>query len=81
MLYFFPFPFGFYAYIEFPFTLLFLGLGMVFLDLLWRVEQKDASYVKEVSIFWLLARIVCVKSTSLFCFLYNKSYVVTTFRL
>ena len=43
----FFFPFGFYTSIESASTFLFLGLAMVFLDLLWRVEQKDARYVKE----------------------------------
>jgi len=32
---------------ESPFTFLFLGLAMGFLDLSWRMEQKDVRYVKK----------------------------------
>ena len=42
--------FFFSTSIESASTSLFLGLAMVFLDLSWRVEQKDARYVKES--FW-----------------------------
>ena len=58
----------------------FLGLAMVFLDLSWRVEQKDARYVKES--FWPPLTVINEHFFYGSVFSLNKSVLfVTIFRL